>query len=97
MTKFLAAKTTGMMLVMSSLLVLLPGCEKKGSAEKVGEKIDNAVENFGEKLEEASDSLTNDGTAENIGEELDEAAKNASEKIEEVSKKIRNTVKGKEE
>ena len=86
-----------MVLVISGLLFLLPGCEKKGSAEKVGEKIDNVVENFGEKLEEASDSLTNEGPAENIGEEIDEAAKNAGEKIEEVSDNIRNVVKGDEE
>jgi len=97
MTRFLRTKTVSMALVISGLLVLFPGCEKKGSAEKVGEKIDNVVESIGEKFEDASDSLTNDGPAENIGEEIDEAAKNASEKIEEVSDDIRNAVKGDED
>jgi hypothetical protein len=96
MTGFYRIKNISMALVISGLLVLLPGCEKKGSAEKVGEKIDNVVENIGEKLEEVGDSLTNDGPAENIGEELDEAAKNAGEKIEEVSDNIRNAVKSDE-
>ena len=86
-----------MALVISGLLVLFPGCEKKGSEEKVGEKIDNVVENLGEKFEDASDSLTNDGPAENIGKEIDEAKKNAGEKIEEISDNIRNAVKGNEE
>ena len=86
MTGFYRIKTISMALVISGLLVLLPGCEKKGSAEKVGEKIDNVVENIGEKLEEAGDSLTNDGPAENIGEELDEAAENAGERLDEAVK-----------
>jgi hypothetical protein len=92
MTRYYRTKTISTALVISGLLVLLPGCEKKGSAEKIGEKIDNVVEDIGEKFEEAGDSLTNDGPAENIGEELDEAAKNAGEKLEKVSDKIRNVV-----
>jgi len=67
MTGFYRTKTISMALVISGLLVLLPGCEKKGSAEKAGEKIDNVMENIGEELDEA---------AENAGERLDEAVKN---------------------
>jgi hypothetical protein len=73
MTRFYKTKTISMALVISGLLVLLPGCEKKGSAEKVGEKIDNVVENIGEELDEA---------AKNASERLDEAEKNAGEKVE---------------
>jgi hypothetical protein len=73
MTRFYRTKTISMALVISGLLVLLPGCEKKGSAEKVGEKIYNVVENIGEELDEA---------AKNAGERLDEAEKNTDEKVE---------------
>lgn len=31
------------------------GCEKKGPAEKAGEKVDSAVEKAGKKLEKAGD------------------------------------------
>jgi len=77
MTRFYRIKTIGTALVISSLLVLLPGCEKKGAAEEAGEKIDNVVEDIGKKLEEAGDSITNDGPAENLGEDIDEAIENA--------------------
>ncbi len=87
MTRSYRTKTISMALVISSLLVLLPGCEKNGSAEKVGEKIDNVVENIGEKLDQA---------AKNAGERLDEAAKNTGEKVEEVSDNIQNAVKSDE-
>ncbi len=55
MTRFLGTKTVGIALVISSLLVLLPSCEKKGGAEKAGEKIDNVVENIGENIDKAID------------------------------------------
>ncbi len=73
MIGFYRIKAIGTALVISGLLVLLPGCEKKGDAEKAGEKIDNVVENIGEELDEA---------AKNAGERLDEAEKNAGEKVE---------------
>ena len=63
-------------LIISCLLVLLPGCEKKGEAEQAGEKIDNALENIGEKLEETGDKITNDGPVENLGENIDETIEN---------------------
>ena len=87
MTRLYRTKTISMALVISGLLVLLPGCEQKGSAEKAGEKIDNVVENIGEELDEAAKSAS---------ERLDEAAKNTSEKVEEVSDNIRSAVKSDE-
>ena len=44
MIGFYRIKAIGTALVISGLLVLLPGCEKKGDAEKAGEKIDEAIE-----------------------------------------------------
>ena len=87
MAEFYKTKTISVALVISSLLVLLPGCEEKGSAEKVGKKIDNVVENIGEELDEA---------AKNAAERLDDASKKSSVKVKEVSDNIRNAVKGDE-
>jgi predicted small lipoprotein YifL len=42
----------GLMLVFS-----LASCEKKGPAEKAGEKIDKTVEKAGEKVEKAGDKI----------------------------------------
>lgn len=42
----------GLMLVFS-----LASCEKKGPAEKAGEKIDKAVEKAGEKVEKTGDKI----------------------------------------
>jgi hypothetical protein len=53
------------------------GIFNKGNAEKTGEKIDKAIENVKEKIEEAKDSLTNKGSAEKIGEKIDKAIENA--------------------
>ena len=87
MAGFYRTKTISMALVISGLLVILPGCEKKGSAEKVGAKIDNVVENIGEELDEA---------AKNASERLDDASKKSGEKVEEISDNIRNAVKSDE-
>jgi hypothetical protein len=48
------------------------GCEKKGPAEKAGEKIDDTMTEAMDKAEEA-------------GEKIEEAAEEAGEKIEEAS------------
>ncbi len=53
MTRFYRTKIIGMALVISGLLAILPGCEKKGSAEEAGEKIDNVRENIGETIDAA--------------------------------------------
>ena len=51
-------QTISAALVMSALLVALPGCEKQeGPMEQAGEKADQAVENAGEQIEKAGDSI----------------------------------------
>jgi len=35
----------------------LSSCEKKGPAEKAGEKVDNAIEKAGDKAEKAGDKI----------------------------------------
>ena len=39
------------------LVFSLSSCEKKGPAEKAGEKVDNAIEKAGGKVEEAGDKI----------------------------------------
>jgi len=47
-----------LLLVCSLMLVFsLASCEKKGPAEKAGEKIDKAIEKTGEKVEKAGDEI----------------------------------------
>ena len=44
-------------IVLSFAVAGLAACEKKGPAEKAGEKIDNAAKKVGEKMEEAGDKI----------------------------------------
>ena len=58
--------TTTLLLLSLSASLSLFSCEKKGPAEKMGEKLDEAVKS----VEEAVDSK---GPAEKIGEAVDKA------------------------
>ena len=48
------------------------GCEKKGPAEKAGEKIDDAMSEAADKAEEAGDAI--EEAAEETGKAIEEAA-----------------------
>ena len=49
---------TSAVLIMSALLVALPGCEKQeGPMEKAGKSIDNATESIGEHVEDAGEAI----------------------------------------
>ena len=49
---------TNAVLIMSALLVALPGCEKQeGPMEKAGKSIDNATESIGEHVEDAGEAI----------------------------------------
>jgi hypothetical protein len=51
-------KTVSAALIMSALLVALPGCEKQqGPAEQAGQSIDNAAAKVGEKVENAGEAI----------------------------------------
>jgi hypothetical protein len=48
----------GAALIMSALLVALPGCQKKeGPAEQAGKEVDQATEKVGKQIEKAGDSI----------------------------------------
>lgn len=68
----------------------LAGCQKKeGPAEEAGAKIDHAVEQAKEKVEDTTDQMTsNDGPAQKAGEKIDEAAGEVGKKIQEAGKEI---------
>jgi len=83
MARYYRIKTIFMVLAISSLLILLSSCNEKGTAEKIGEKIDNTVESITEELGEA---------AKNTSKELDKAVKVASEKLDEAAKKTSKRV-----
>ena len=51
-------QTISAVLAISALLVALPGCEKQeGPMEQAGKKVDQGVENAGEQIEKAGDSI----------------------------------------
>jgi len=51
-------QTISAALIMSALLVALPGCEKQeGPMEKAGQSIDNATESVGEHVEDAGEAI----------------------------------------
>lgn len=55
MTRFKANIASGLVAVL--LVATLSACEKKGPAEQVGEKIDNATEKAGQQMEKAGDKI----------------------------------------
>lgn len=44
--------------VLLSLFLGFAGCEQKGTAEKAGEKVDQAVEKAGDKVEDAKEAIS---------------------------------------
>ena len=58
--------------VLLSIFLALAGCEQKGTAEKAGEKVDQAIEKVGEKIEGAKDAIAD--KAEQTEEYMNDAA-----------------------
>ena len=52
-------------MVLSALLIALPGCEQQGPAERAGENIDNAVEETGDQIEKAGDAIKDSAQGDN--------------------------------
>jgi hypothetical protein len=69
----LLVKVFSMLALGVALAVGLPACEKKGPAEKAGEKIDKAVEDTKEGVKDAGKAVPT-GVKE-TGEKLEEAGK----------------------
>lgn len=67
-------------IVFLSAILGLAACQQEGSAEKAGQKIDQAVGNAGKKLENAKESLGD--KAEKSGEYMDDSAITAKIKAE---------------
>ena len=74
--------------VLMSAIFGLAGCQKEGTAEKAGKKIDQATENTGKTLEKAKQSLS--GKAEKTGEYLDDSAITAKIKADIISNSLLN-------
>lgn len=63
------------------LFVGIGGCEKEGPAEKIGEKIDQSIEEVKDVAEEAGDKLTDQGPAEELGEKIDDSVEEVKETV----------------
>ena len=69
-----------LLLITSLVLALLTfGCDRKGPAEKAGEKVDKTVEATKDAANDAVDKITGKGPAEKAGEKIDDAAKKMKE------------------
>jgi len=66
--------------VLLSFFFALAGCEQKGTAEKTGAKVDQAVEKMGEKIEDAKEAIGD--KAEQTGEYMNDAAITAKVKAD---------------
>jgi len=83
-------------LAASMLSLGIAGCEKKGPAERAGEKIGKAAEKVGEGLEKAADkvedAVTDKGPAEKAGEKIDEGGEELKDGAQEVQQKMEGAV-----
>lgn len=71
-------KPTGLWLTVALVCGVLAGCEQEGPAEKAGERIDEAVE----QTRDAIDDAGQQGTMERMGEKLDQGMEEAGEAVE---------------
>lgn len=69
-----------------SAVIGLTGCEKEGTAEKAGQKIDRAAENAGQKIDAAKESLNQ--KSEQAKDYINESADASKREMEEAGKKI---------
>ena len=80
-----------------SMMFLLSGCEKEGPAEKAGKKIDQAVEQTKENLQDAKetveDKMTTQGPAEEAGEKIDKSVEKAKKNALEAKENVEEAVK----
>ena len=72
-------RSRGLWLSVALVCGALAGCEQEGPAEKAGERIDEAVE----QTRDAIDDSGQQGTMERMGEKLDEGVEEAGEAMEE--------------
>ena len=75
-------------IVMIFVITGLAACEQKGTAEKVGESIDNTVKKAGEKIEDAGNKIK-----DAANDAKDDATKKVGDKMEEVGDKIKDAAK----
>lgn len=79
-------KLKGLWLTVLLACGVLAGCEQKGPAEKAGERVDEAVE----QTKDAIDDAGQQGTMERMGENLDQGAKELDEAIEDAGDEMQD-------
>lgn len=78
--KLTSKKMIVMGLLMASVNFTLVGCGNDGPAERAGEKVDQAIENSGEKMEEAGEKANE--AIEESGDKLEETGENMKESVQ---------------
>ena len=66
--------------ILTAFVLGMASCQKEGTAEKAGEKMDQAAEKVGEKIEEAGEAISE--KAEIAGEYMDDSAITTKIKVE---------------
>jgi predicted small lipoprotein YifL len=79
-------KPKGLWLTMALVCGALAGCEQEGPAEKAGERIDEAVE----QTQDAIDDAGQQGTMERMGEKLDQSMEEAGEAVEDAGDEMQD-------
>lgn len=79
-------KPKGLWLTMALVCGVLAGCEQEGPAEKAGERIDEAVE----QTQDAIDDAGQQGTMERMGEKLDQSMEEAGEAVEDAGDEMQD-------
>lgn len=68
-------------LLIGALAFVLGGCEEEGPAERAGERLDQSMEDVGDRAEEMGDDT--EEAFEDAREEFDESVDEAEEELEE--------------
>lgn len=79
-------KPRGLWLTVALVCGALAGCEQEGPAEKAGERVDEAVE----QTQDAIDDAGQQGTMERMGEELDQGVEKAGEAAEDAGDEMQD-------
>lgn len=77
-------KPRGLWLTVALVCGVLAGCEQEGPAEKAGERVDEAVE----QTKDAIDDAGRQGPMERMGEKLDRGGEKAGEAVEDAGDEI---------
>ncbi|MCF7803862.1 MAG: hypothetical protein K9N46_00985 [Candidatus Marinimicrobia bacterium] len=86
---------TGIVISLAGLVIT---CEKEGTAERAGKKLDQKIEQAKDMVDNSAEAIKNSlgdqGTMENAGEKIDQIAEDTKEKLNELAQDIKTGSEG---